>query len=139
MNKYIPIAIILTIISSCAKQDANEQIQYLDGYWSIEKAILEDGTEKEFTISTTIDFMEINGKTGIRKKVQPKLDGTFLTSNDAETFEIKIEDDSLRLYYTTPFDSWKETVLKAKDSSLVVLNPDGKTYFYKKFATFNFQ
>ena len=138
MNKYITIVITIAIISSCAKQDPNEQIKYLDGYWSIEKAVLEDGTEKKFTISTTIDFMEVNGKTGIRKKVQPKLDGTFLTSDNAETFDIKIVDDSLRLYYTTPFDSWKETVLKAKDSSLVVLNRDGKTYFYKKFTKFDF-
>lgn len=133
------ILLFLTVIMySCKNQDPNEQIQYLDGYWSIEKVILEDGKEKDFTLSTTVDFIEVNGKTGIRKKVQPKLDGTFLTSNKVETFDIKIEDDSLRLYYTTPFDSWKETVLKAKDSSLVVLNRDGKTYFYKKFAKFDF-
>lgn len=139
MNKYITIVITIALITSCAKQDPNEQIQYLDGYWSIEKAVLENGTEKDFTLSTTVDFIEVNGTTGLRKKVQPKLDGTFLTSTKAETFEIKIENDSLRLYYTTPFDSWKETVLKAKDSTLVVLNRDGKTYFYKKFVTFDFK
>lgn len=138
MNKYILIIFTTISISSCAKQDPKEQTQYLGGYWSIEKAILEDGTEKDFSMSTTIDFIEVNGTTGIRKKVQPKLDGTFITSNNAETFELKIEDDSLRLYYSTPYDSWKETVLKAKDSSLTVLNRDGKTYVYKKFAKFDF-
>lgn len=129
----------IAVFYSCAKQDPNEQIKHLDGYWSIEKAVFKDGTEKDFTISSTIDFIEVNGMKGIRKKVQPKLDGTFLTSTKAETFDIKIEDDSLRLYYTTPFDSWKETVLKAKDSSLVVLNRDGKMYFYKKFEKFDFK
>tara|TARA_R100000935_G_scaffold55682_1_gene85912 strand:- start:31936 stop:32352 length:417 start_codon:yes stop_codon:yes gene_type:complete len=138
MKKYITILITIVCISSCTKQDPKEQIQYLDGYWSIEKAVLEDGTEKDFSISTTIDFIEVEGTSGVRKKVQPKLDGTFLTSDDAETFELKIENDSLRLYYTTPFDSWKETILIAKDSSLVVLNRDGKTYFYKKFTKFDF-
>jgi hypothetical protein len=138
--KFIKATLLLSIIIlySCAKPDPKEQIKYLDGYWSIEKAVLADGTEKEFTISATIDFIEVNEYSGIRKKVQPKLDGTFLTSTKAETFELKIEDDSLRVYYTTPFDSWKETVLKAKDSSLVVLNRDGKTYFYKKFVKFDF-
>lgn len=138
MKKYITILITIVCISSCTRQDPKEQIQYLDGYWSIVKAVLEDGTEKDFSISTTIDFIEVEGASGVRKKVQPKLDGTFLTSDDAETFELKIENDSLRLYYTTPFDSWKETILIAKDSSLVVLNRDGKTYFYKKFTKFDF-
>lgn len=136
MKRYIAIGFLFFI--SCGKQDPNEQIQYLDGYWEIEKAILANGTEKQFTISTTIDFIDVSEDHGIRKKVSPKLDGTFTTSNDAETFTIKIEDDSLRLYYKTPFDTWKETVLKAKDSSLVVLNPDGNTYFYKKFKKFDF-
>lgn len=139
MNVTKAALILLTsIVWSCAQQDPKEQIQYLDGYWIIEKAILEDKTEKDFSMSTTIDFIEVTGTSGIRKKVQPKLDGTFITTNNAETFELKIEEDSLRLYYNTPYDSWKETVLRAKDSSLVVLNRDGKTYVYKKFATFDF-
>jgi len=137
MKKYILLLTVL-IASSCAKQDPNEQIEYLDGYWSIEKAVLEDGTEKDFSISTTVDFIEVQKTSGIRKKLQPRLDGTFVTSDNAETFELKVEDDSLRLYYKTPFDSWKETIIKAKDSSLVVLNRDGKTYFYKKFTKFDF-
>ena len=139
--KFKSIFLFLTIAAlySCAKQDPSEQIKHLSGYWTIEKVQLKDGIEKNFSISSTIDFIEVKGNEGVRKKVQPRLDGTFLTSNKAETFELKIENDSLRLYYTTPFDSWKETVLRAKDSSLVVLNRDGKTYFYKKFAPFNFK
>lgn len=126
------------LLISCGNQDPNEQLKYLNGYWAIEKVRLPDGTEKEFKISNTVDFIEVTGKNGIRKKVQPKLDGTFETSNNTETFELKIEADSLHLYYTTPYDSWKETVLKAKDSSLVVYNRDKKMYFYKKFTPFNF-
>ncbi|MAZ72760.1 MAG: hypothetical protein CMC70_06400 [Flavobacteriaceae bacterium] len=138
MKKYILLIVTMVFLCSCAKQDPTEQIQYLDGYWNIEKAVLENGTEKDFSISTTIDFIEVNGTTGIRKKVQPRLDGTFKTSNNAEIFDIKVEEDSLRLYYKTPYDAWKETIITAKDSSLVVLNPDGKTYYYKKFTKFEF-
>ena len=65
-------------------------------------------------------------------------DGTFKVSKDAEAFTPKIEQDSLQLYYKTPFDTWKETVLLAKDSTLHVLNKDGNIYKYKKFSTFNF-
>ena len=56
----------------------------------------------------------------------------------AEKFAIKIEEDSLRLYYETPFDSWKETVLAATDSVLKIINRDEKVYTYTKFQKFNF-
>ena len=128
IKKYI-VLLCLGMLLSCGNQDPSGQIQYLDGYWSIEKVKLKDGTEKNFSINSTIDFIEVNGESGIRKKVQPRLDGTFRTSNVAERFDIKIENDSLHLYYITPYDSWKETVIKEKDSSLVVLNRDGKLSF----------
>ena len=76
-----------------------------------------------------VDVWNDQAHANANRKVEIAADGTF-------TFEI--EDDSLRLYYKTPFDTWKETVIKAKDSSLVILNRDGNTYFYKKFEKFNF-
>tara|TARA_R100001369_G_scaffold79229_1_gene109225 strand:+ start:460 stop:882 length:423 start_codon:yes stop_codon:yes gene_type:complete len=133
------IFILLTVfIVSCSQQSPDEQLQNLPGYWEIESVEFPDGTEKEYNISTTIDFIEVNGTEGMRKKVNPQLDGTFKVSKDAEAFTPKIEQDSLQLYYKTPFDTWKETVLLAKDSTLHVLNKDGNIYKYKKFSTFNF-
>ena len=131
--------ILLTVFTlSCTQQSPNEQLQNLPGYWEIESVEFSDGTEKEYKISTTIDFIEITNNQGIRKKVNPQLDGSFKVSKDAETFTPKIEQDSLQLYYKTPFDTWKETILLAQDSTLHVLNKDGNIYKYKKFSTFNF-
>jgi len=138
LKKILLIITLSVVVISCGNQDPHDQLGYLDGYWEIEKVTLADGTEKEFSISTTVDFIEVSGMQGVRTKVNPKLDGSFVANPTTETFRIAVEDDSLRLYYSTPYDSWKETVLKAKDSSLVVLNSDGKVYFYKKFAKFNF-
>lgn len=138
MKKFLFITSCIVLFSSCGKQDIVINKENLNGYWTIEKVVLTNGNEKKFQMSTTVDFIEVNGNAGVRKKMQPRLDGTFITNNDAETFQLKVEDDSLRMYYKTPYDSWKETVLKAKDSSLVVLNSDGKTYFYKKFEKFDF-
>ena len=76
MKRYIAIGFLFFI--SCGKQDPNEQIQYLDGYWEIEKAILANGTEKQFTISTTIDFIFVSEDHSICKKVSPKLYSRFL-------------------------------------------------------------
>lgn len=135
--KRLLTSIILLILISCAKQTPEDMIAQLDGYWMIEKVEMPDGVEKDFRLSTTIDFIEINGDFGVRKKVQPQLDGSFLTNDSAETFELKIENDSLNLYYQTPFDSWKESVLKTGDSLLKILNKEGKLYTYRRFRKFN--
>ena len=140
MTKLFSILFLISsvCIVSCGNHDPNEQKQHLNGYWTIEKVVLPDGTEKNFRMSTTVDYIMVTGNEGIRKKVQPKLDGTFETGKTVESFELRIEDDSLRMYYHTPYDSWKETVITAKDSSLVVVNRDGNTYFYKEFSPFKF-
>jgi len=138
LKNFIFIAITLLLVS-CSQQSPDEQLQNLPGYWEIESVEFPDGTKKEYNISTTIDFIEVNGTEGIRKKVNPQLDGTFKVNKDAEAFVTKVEQDSLRLYYKTPYDEWKETVLLAKDSTLHVLNKEGNIYKYKKFSTFNFK
>jgi hypothetical protein len=138
MKKFLILLLPLFIFGCKKKSEIN--LEDLSGYWQIEKVALSDSTEKEFGLSTTIDFIEINGDTsGIRKKVAPKLDGTFTTSKSAETFSIKKENDSLHLYYKTPYNSWKETILHVKDSSLVVLNKDKIKYTYKRFKNFTFE
>ncbi|WP_339699070.1 hypothetical protein [uncultured Marixanthomonas sp.] len=137
LKKFLFILATVFIVA-CSQQSPDEQLQNLPGYWEIESVEFPDGTKKEYNLSTTIDFIEVNGTEGMRKKVNPQLDGTFKVSKDAETFIPKIEQDSLQLYYKTPFDTWKETVLLAKDSTLHVLNKDGNIYKYKKFSTFNF-
>ncbi len=137
--KFILFLLSIALCYACETRDPQEQMEQLGGYWAIEKAIMPDGSQKEFSISTTVDFIEVNGTEGVRKKVQPKLDGTFTTGKQAETFQLKVEDDSLRMYYKTPYDSWKETVLTAKENQLVVLNRDGIRYFYKPFEKFNFE
>lgn len=137
MKKLAGYLFLCLVCLSCQKQAPSEQIEKLTGYWEIESVTLSDGTEKEFNISATIDFMELDGMNGIRTKVNPQLDGTFITNGTSERFQLRIEDDSLRLYYETPFDSWKETVLVAKDSTLQLLNRDNKRYVYKKFKPFS--
>ncbi len=97
-----------------------------------------DGSQKDFGVNTVVDYVEIKGDSGARTKVSPKLDGTFTSNGVSENFTMKIENDSLRLYYKTPFDEWKETVVEAKDSTLIVKNRDNKIYTYSKFKKYDF-
>jgi|SRR5690554_1800962 len=130
--------LLLLLIISCAKPDPEIQKQNLSGYWEIKTVEMPSGNEKNFNMNTIVDHIEVKGNSGVRTKVSPKLDGSFTTNGDSEKFTLKIEDDSLRMYYKTPFDQWKETVIKAKDSVLTVKNSDNKTYTYTKFKKFDF-
>lgn len=136
MKKTILIITILAFVS-CEKQSPQQQLQYLTGYWEIKEVTLVDGSVRNYTINTLIDYITIKGDSGVRAKVAPKLDGGFTATKTQEQFRIKIVNDSLHLYYETPYASWKETILKTKDSILTVLNEDGKVYTYKRFKTFN--
>jgi hypothetical protein len=131
------VCFLLLNLISCGKQDPSNQIDKLVGYWEIESVAMPDGEVKEFSISTIVDFIEVSENKGVRTKVSPQLDGSFINNGVAEKFDITIENDSLQLYYSTPFDRWKETVLIATDSILKVLNRDNKIYTYSKFKKFD--
>ena len=137
MKKGIFTFIFFSILISCHNSSPEEKIENLEGYWEIEQADLPEGISKEFRFSEWIDYIEVDSMKGIRKKVKPQLDGGFITSEDSENFEIRLENDSLNLYYKTPFSEWKETVISSKADELVVLNRDGIIYTYKRFTPFS--
>ncbi|WP_110688273.1 lipocalin family protein [Salegentibacter sediminis] len=134
MNKIILYSLIGIVLLSCNKQDPEAQVKYIEGYWEIDKAELPGDSVRKYSINENIDYFEITDSTGFRKKLQPQFDGSYKTSAKAEELRIKIEDDSLRLYYKTPFDQWKETLLEADEEKMSILNKDGIIYHYKKFT-----
>lgn len=128
------IAFLIAIcLVSCNQQDPQEQIQHLDGYWEIDKVEFSKDSLRTYKFNETIDYLDLDGTEGFRKKVRPQLQGTFEVTNDAEKLEVKIEDDHLYLYYSTPYDSWKEKVLKAEENELKLENEQGIIYHYKRY------
>ena len=133
MKKLILIFSIIAM-ASCSNNDPQEQIKNLNGYWQIEKVEIEKDSVIEYQLSQLIDYIEITDSTGFRKKLKPKIDGGFINaSNDSEKVTAKVEDNSLFLYYETPFDEWKEEVLEATENELVILNRDDKKYYYQRY------
>lgn len=123
-----------SLLWSCSTNTPEEQLQNVTGYWEIEKAELPDGQVKEYTISTTIDYIEIEGdSTGFRKKMQPRLDGSFNASNDQENFTFSVRDEQLFFHYHTALSEWEEIVIKATKDRLILRSADNLKYFYKRF------
>ena len=109
-------------------------LQNINGYWEIAQIETTDGQVKEFAMSQNIDFFEINdnGK-GIRKKVQPNIQGTFTTAKTSENIDVISYKKELTLQYSTALDIWTETVQKATENKLVLINEAGIIYTYKKY------
>ncbi|MBB6680979.1 lipocalin family protein [Aequorivita sp. 609] len=137
MNFRIILLILTIVLFSCEKPNPEEQKQHLSGYWEINTVEMPDGEVKNFGVNTIIDYIEINGDSGTRTKVSPKFDGTFNTNGVTEDFTLNIEENQLIMHYKTSFDEWKETVVEAKDSTLVLKNRDNKTYTYNRFKKFD--
>lgn len=132
MRKTIPLLIVI-LFFSCTKSPES-YIEHINGYWEIENVTLSNGMTKDYTISETVDFITINDSLkGFRKKMKPHFNGTYETSKDAENLAVKIENDSLNIYYKTLYSTWKETVLLANETQLKVVNDNNDIYTYKRF------
>lgn len=126
--------ILILIIVSCSQKNPGEYIPYIGGYWEIKSAEIPEGGIREFTMNTTIDFIEVQGDSGVRKKLVPRLDGKFTAYPSVEKFRITQRNDSLLLQYKTPYDQWTEVVLNANNEILVVKNKEGRTYTYQRYT-----
>lgn len=132
MKKYCYYILVLLLIS-CKQSNTVEDISVINGYWEIEKVVLPNGTEKQYGFNQTIDFFEVTDSIGIRKKLQPRLDGTFIGSKDSETFSIQVSNDSLHLFYNNSLSSWKETIISLNQNQMILKNESQNLYFYKRF------
>lgn len=124
---------VLSLVS--CSDNPEKMLTHLNGYWEISKAEMNDGIEKDYNFNASIDYIMVNDSLkGFRKKLSPNFDGSFTTSQDAEAIEVKIENDSLNLYYSTPYAKWKETVLEANETHLKIVNFKKDVYLYKRYV-----
>lgn len=133
MSRIITLIIALALVS--CSDNPEEMLTHLNGYWEISKAEMGDGFKKEYNFNASIDYIMVNDSLkGFRKKMTPSFDGSFTTSQDAEAIEVKIENDSLNLYYSTSYAKWKETVLEANETHLKIINFKKDVYLYKRYV-----
>lgn len=124
---------LVFLFLGCTSRPSEDDLKNLNGYWEIEKVTFPEGQVKEFSTSTTIDYFELKGLEGFRKKVQPKLDGTFETSNDAEPFIIIFNESRLEIQYRNEKSEWTERIMNIDEETFSVINEDTLTYTYKRF------
>lgn len=127
----------MLFLNSCEDKNTSIDINKLNGYWEIVQAQNPYGKSVVYSINTQIDYFEIEDSLGFRKKMKPDLNGNYTTSKALEKFTLYTENDSLKLDYTTPYDSWTEVILELNDSLMLVINQKDFLYTYKKFEPIN--
>lgn len=125
------IIFLLATVLSCSQKV--EDIQLLNGYWEIEKVII-NGETKEYTINENLDHIVLNDSlSGKRTKARVFLDGSFEDSSDPEFLTVSNENKQWKIHYKTKFSEWTETIKKLDQDHLEVVNEDHRTYIYKRF------
>ena len=136
MNKIL-LCLGLILMCSCTSSITQKDLPKLNGYWEIKEVVLTDGTKKEYSVNTTVDFIKVDSLSGFRKKVDPKFNGTFETSDDAEPFDIVMDEEAVLIQYQTELDSWTETLISLSKSAFSVKNKDGIQYTYERYEPIN--
>ncbi|MNK17063.1 hypothetical protein D3C87_352460 [compost metagenome] len=138
MKKTILLLFISVVALSCGNNTISESdLAKLNGYWEIETAVMPDGKEKEYKVNTTIDFFELTGKEGFRKKVMPQFDGSYRVNDLSEKITIEELDRKTYIKYVTDYAKWEEEILELSDDKLVLKNSHDMEYHYKRAEPFS--
>ncbi len=132
MNRIVLIG-YLFIFFGCSSGISKEDLTQLNGYWEIGQVVFPDGNIKEYKVSMTVDYIQLEGVMGFRKKVSPKFDGTYQTSDDAEAFTILEDDERFTMNYKTKFSEWSEKLVALDTDTFSVVNEEGLRYEYRRF------
>ncbi|WP_413997678.1 hypothetical protein ACMDB5_07690 [Flavobacterium sp. W1B] len=138
MKNIFKILVLSLFFVACKQKIQTTDIAKLNGYWEIEKVVFDDGKDKDYKMNESYDFFEIGkNNAGIRKKVMPQLDGTFLVNDTYENVKVRFENDKAFLDYATPYAKWSEELITLSDKELVLKNKEKATYHYKKTGPIN--
>ena len=133
MKKIFGVLLVALLLVGCKQKITSADVAKINGYWEIEKVVFKDGNEKKYGANESFDYFQIDkNNTGIRKKVMPQLDGSFLVNDTFENVKVRFADDWTFLDYSTPYMKWSEEIVALSDKELVVLNAEKKEYHYKK-------
>ncbi|TMU57098.1 hypothetical protein [Flagellimonas algicola] len=122
------------IFFGCAESSiSKEELRHLNGYWEISNVMFPDGEQKDYGINPAIDFIHLEGSQGYRKKMQPKFDGSYQTSNQSEAFEVIQSQEYFVLTYKHNLDDRQETLIQLDSLSFIIRDEEGVQYIYKRF------
>lgn len=134
MGRFLVIAIALFCIGCTDTKIDKDQLPMLNGYWEIKEVTFPDGNKKEYGMNPTIDFIHLEDQKGYRKKMKPKFDGNYQTTNAVENFVLVQNTEHFLFSYENSLNRWEETLETLDSLSFSVRNEEGVLYTYSRFT-----
>ena len=132
---FVIISLFGLIFYSC---NETKNLKYMNGYWEINSVMIGGKEIKNYPFSGTIDYFILDEKNkGFRKKVKPKIDGSFEINMHEIKFEIEMKKNDIYLVYGKG-KNFVESVVKLDSTKMILKNMDGFVYEYKRFLPNNF-
>jgi hypothetical protein len=137
MKNTFRILLLSLFFVGCQQKIQPSDISKINGYWEIEKVVFDEGDDKEYGMNESFDYFKITNSKGIRKKVMPQLDGTFLVDSTYQDVAVRFDKEKVFLDYATAYAKWSEELIAITDNELVLKNDQKKEYHYKKSGPIN--
>lgn len=137
MKNTFRILLLSLFFVACKQKIQPADIAKINGYWEIEKVVFDKGEDKDYKMNETYDYFKITDNKGIRKKVMPQLDGTFLVNDTQENVVVRFDKDKVFIDYSTPYAKWSEELIALSDKELILENKEKAAYHYKKTGPIN--
>lgn len=137
MKNYFYLLLLASVLTSCTSKPNKEDIVKLNSYWEIEKVDFPDGNKKEYKVNEFIDLISLKNNKGIRQKVAPQLDGSFLKGTLEDKIRVVDSADCYYLKTDSKFTKWEEKIISVSDEKFVLENEAKIVYHYKKFVAYD--
>lgn len=126
--------ILFFFIISCDKQI---NVDLINGYWEIVSVSKNNELIKEYPFSNAVDFFIIDSlNNGYRKKIKPKINGSFEITLHEIPISIKNSNNFYEIKYYSTGNQYTETISKLDQNRLVIKNSEGIIFSYKRFEKY---
>ena len=126
--------ILFFFIISCDKQI---NLDLINGYWEIVSVSKNNEFIKEYPFSNAVDFFIIDSlNNGYRKKIKPKINGSFEITLHEIPISIKNINNFYEIKYYSTGNQYTETISKLDQNRLVIKNSEGIIFSYKRFEKY---
>lgn len=133
MRNLLYTSLVLLVLVSCNKKVQPSELEKLNGYWEIVSVKGPEGKEKEYSINTTIDYIEFKNGKGFRQKMVPQFNGKYQSNGIKETLTLLDNKEKTILKCQTGYADWTEEIIEISDQGFRIKNSLDLIYTYKKY------
>lgn len=132
MKNNILYFLLTLLLVSCTQKATISEIDAINGYWQISKAVDAKGNKKEYPINEVYDYFELKNNKGFHKKVVWQPTGTFLVNDLQDEVRVTTKDDTVFLTFSSKFGKHQDQLERISDNEMVLVSEEGVSFYYSK-------